>query len=216
MIMAFGDAKLRKSVFGTSTFNESKFADEWSTSKNMITSLCILMFLSAVVFCYMMYVALYSSSSRYQASRLGLNFGIIMLAIFSMMTLLCGCFAKSYTGLSFTHKSTLKDSAIFFIVIGSVGLGFCLLNWIFNMMRKRALYFLIGMSCLVFVFLVISGNGLMLRDVRKRMKADSISKDCVNIQRDLSYKDLQSGGWDKFCVQKYLPANESCRKEDLT
>ena len=135
--MAFGDAKLRKSVFGTSTFNESKFADEWSTSKHMITWLCILMFLSAVVFCYMMYVALYSSSSRYQASRLGLNFGIIMLAIFSMMTLLCGCFAKSYTGLSFTHKSTLKDSAIFFIVIGSVGLGFCLLNWIFNMMRKR-------------------------------------------------------------------------------
>lgn len=72
------------------------------------------------------------------------------------------------------------------------------------------------MFFVVVVFLVISGNGLMLRDLRKRMTSDTISSDCIKVQRDLSDKDLQKGGWDKFCVQKYLPANESCRKEDLT
>lgn len=132
MIMAFGDNKLRKSVFGTSTWDENKFANEWDTNKQMINWLCICLFLSALIFCYMMYVSLYSSPNRYETTRYGLYFGIIWLAVYSMKIIIYGVEASNYADLSVIQSDHLKGSAIFFIVIGSVGLALCLINWVFN------------------------------------------------------------------------------------
>lgn len=83
--MAFGDDKLRKSVFGKSVYDEKDFANTWETHKWLINLMCVFTLIAGVLFGWQMYVAWYSSKLRYHITRISLNIGLIMVMISSVM-----------------------------------------------------------------------------------------------------------------------------------
>ena len=79
------------------------------------------------------------------------------------------------------------------------------------MFRWRALLFVLGMSLIVFLVLVITCNGMLLRGVNKYLKTNDGGKSCNSYQRLISESNLKDG----FCIQKYLKDGTVCRKQDL-
>jgi len=104
-----------------------------------------------------------------------------------------------------------KDFIDVLIVLAIIGVVFMVLNTIINIFPYRAMYLFFGMLYIILVFCSISANGLLSRELRKYQTSSKINTFCNQIQRDISYKNLEDG----FCSSKYLPSGKTCRKVDL-
>jgi hypothetical protein len=216
MLMAYANPGLRDQAFGQTTWTNDGFESRWNLIKQIMSWSSLLLLLSGLYFGQMTYYLWFSANNRFGLTRVTLQFKLACLAITSLMMMYFCNICYGYIDLIVMPTSISRKCIDFIFILSCIGAGLAAINMVAAMKRWRFLLFLTGMILMLVVLLSISANGLLWRNMRKYQTDKNLGTTCNQVQRDISFKNLEAGGNDRWCVDKYFPSPQSCRKIDLT
>lgn len=122
--------------------------------------------------------------------------------------------SEDHINLAFWPAVIKNDTTHMLFILAWVGLGIATLNILINIFKSRNGYFVLGAVMMVLVVMSVFVNGVLWRNLRLHQTSAGLSESCNDTQRTISENDLVGGGWDKWCIRKYLETG-TCRKVDL-
>lgn len=194
----------------TGFYDNQSLAEGWSSDQNLVNWAAALCFVLATLFLLITLTVATTSKYLIEINRGLLAVAGFMVILFSLFNIYrshqASATNKKVENSQLSEGNFLLNRYTLYIAI-----ILALITLVFNVLKKRILYFLLGFLLLVLALIMVANTAYQMRIMRKVNNPGTLSaEDCsLNLAR-IHEKNIQA-----ICSSgKYLPKGTVCRKSD--
>lgn len=187
----------------------STFEEGWKSSRRMLWWVTFFTAFSGALFACIAYCARSVVWNRFQLTRITLYLVALGMVLSGFLMIYWAEECYEYQKLSaWDFGGKLVE---FLKALGIIGVILGVLIAIVNLLRYKWAYFILGLITLIFMALVIVGDGSLWREIRYIQDA-KLTTSCQDVLSPIHENSLSN-----VCINggKYLPAGQQCNKSYL-
>jgi hypothetical protein len=202
--------KADQDTWNTRMPTDVSFADGWKSSRRLMWWTALFTVLGGLCFAFLAFATRSVVGNRVALTRAGLYLALLAIVVAGFFMIYWA--EEAYEIEKIVSKDFAPNFAFYLKIAAIIGITLAVINAIINFIKFKAGYFICAIVLIVFLIIVVVLSGTLFRTLRKRQFSKYEQTNCAQalapIHEDAFANLCPTGG-------KYLPAGQTCRKEDL-